>query len=118
MSSESPLKKEPTAAEAMFFYAIVKHMKNKADIDWHAVAEEQGFKNAEVAKVRMTNNPHQHSKQHSLVPDVLITDTHKLSTGPLRPGQAQAWHHCRWLQPSFHQEHSQEERCHAQDHPQ
>ncbi|KAL3960130.1 origin recognition complex subunit 6 (ORC6) domain-containing protein [Purpureocillium lilacinum] len=45
-------KKEPTAAEAMFFFAIVKHTKNKADIDWSAVADEQGFKNAEVAKVR------------------------------------------------------------------
>ncbi|UNI20053.1 hypothetical protein JDV02_006181 [Purpureocillium takamizusanense] len=45
-------KKEPTTAEAMFFFAIVKHTKNKADIDWSAVAEEQNFKNAEVAKVR------------------------------------------------------------------
>jgi hypothetical protein len=57
MSSESPLKKEPTAAEAMFFYAIVKHMKNKADIDWNAVAEEQNFKNAEVAKVNSLHAP-------------------------------------------------------------
>ncbi|KYK55765.1 hypothetical protein DCS_07729 [Drechmeria coniospora] len=45
-------KKEPTASEAMFFFAIVKHTRNKADIDWAAVAVEQGFKNAEVAKVR------------------------------------------------------------------
>ncbi|KAJ6441952.1 glutathione reductase [Purpureocillium lavendulum] len=45
-------KKEPSASEAMFFFAIVKHTKNKADIDWAAVAVEQGFKNAEVAKVR------------------------------------------------------------------
>ncbi|KAH8178050.1 hypothetical protein LIA77_03132 [Sarocladium implicatum] len=45
-------KKDPTASEAMFFFAIVKHTKNKADIDWAAVANEQGFKNAEVAKVR------------------------------------------------------------------
>ncbi|POR34127.1 Uncharacterized protein TPAR_05649 [Tolypocladium paradoxum] len=45
-------KKEPTASEAMFFFAIVKHTRNKADIDWDAVAVEQGFKNAEVAKVR------------------------------------------------------------------
>lgn len=50
MSETSP-RKDPTAAEAMFFYAIVKHTKNKADIDWSAVAAEQGFKNAEVAKV-------------------------------------------------------------------
>ncbi|KAL7912784.1 hypothetical protein GGI35DRAFT_476616 [Trichoderma velutinum] len=45
-------KREPTASEAMFFFAIVKHTRNKADIDWDAVAQEQGFKNAEVAKVR------------------------------------------------------------------
>ncbi|KAL6698931.1 hypothetical protein J3F84DRAFT_345844 [Trichoderma pleuroticola] len=45
-------KREPTASEAMFFFAIVKHTRNKADIDWDAVAKEQGFKNAEVAKVR------------------------------------------------------------------
>lgn len=48
---ETPKKKEPTASEAMFFFAIVKHTRNKADIDWSAVAAEQGFKNAEVAKV-------------------------------------------------------------------
>lgn len=51
MGEATPTKKEPTAAEAMFFYAIVKHTRNKADIDWNAVAEEQGFKNADVAKV-------------------------------------------------------------------
>ncbi|PFH60025.1 hypothetical protein XA68_11546 [Ophiocordyceps unilateralis] len=45
-------KKEPSASEAMFFFAIVKHTRNKADIDWDAVAKEQGFKSAEVAKVR------------------------------------------------------------------
>ncbi|EHK24466.1 uncharacterized protein TRIVIDRAFT_61259 [Trichoderma virens Gv29-8] len=45
-------RREPTASEAMFFFAIVKHTRNKADIDWDAVAQEQGFKNAEVAKVR------------------------------------------------------------------
>lgn len=44
-------KREPTASEAMFFFAIVKHTRNRADIDWDAVAQEQGFKNAEVAKV-------------------------------------------------------------------
>ncbi|KAF4126449.1 hypothetical protein GMORB2_0185 [Geosmithia morbida] len=44
--------KAPSSAEALFFFAIVKHTKNKADIDWQSVAAEQGFKNAEVAKVR------------------------------------------------------------------
>ncbi|KAK7417150.1 hypothetical protein QQX98_004753 [Neonectria punicea] len=46
------VKKEPTAAEAMLFFSIVKNTKNKADVDWEAVASEQGFKTAEVAKVR------------------------------------------------------------------
>lgn len=50
-ANTTPKKKEPTAQEAMFFFAIVKHTRNKADIDWSAVATEQGFKNAEVAKV-------------------------------------------------------------------
>ncbi|KAH7157061.1 hypothetical protein EDB81DRAFT_411685 [Dactylonectria macrodidyma] len=48
----SDAKKEPTAAEAMLFFSIVKNTKNKADVDWDAVASEQGFKNSEVAKVR------------------------------------------------------------------
>ncbi|KAG9258067.1 uncharacterized protein F5Z01DRAFT_670719 [Emericellopsis atlantica] len=51
-SADDKPKKEPTPLEAMFFFAIVKHTKNKADIDWAGVAAEQGFKSAEVAKVR------------------------------------------------------------------
>lgn len=50
-------KKEPTPAEAMLFYSIVKNTRNKADVDWDAVATEAGFKNAEVAKVRNFNPP-------------------------------------------------------------
>lgn len=42
---------QPTASEAMFFFSIVKNMKTQADIDWVNVAEDRGFKNAEVAKV-------------------------------------------------------------------
>ncbi|KAK8146791.1 hypothetical protein G3M48_002600 [Beauveria asiatica] len=42
----------PTATEAIFFFNIVQHMKNKGDIDWDAVAESSGFKNAGVARVR------------------------------------------------------------------
>lgn len=56
---ETPKKKEPTASEAMFFFAIVKHTRNKADIDWNAVATEQGFKNANVAKVFTQTPPFQ-----------------------------------------------------------
>lgn len=41
---------QPTASEALFFYSIVKNMKALTDIDWAAVAEDRGFKNAEVAK--------------------------------------------------------------------
>ncbi|RDA83402.1 hypothetical protein CP532_4828 [Ophiocordyceps camponoti-leonardi (nom. inval.)] len=48
----TPTKKEPSAHEAMFFFAIVKHTRNKADIDWESVAKDQGFKSADVARVR------------------------------------------------------------------
>ncbi|VUC33998.1 unnamed protein product [Clonostachys rosea] len=51
MSDESK-QPQPTASEAMFFFSIVKNMKTQADIDWVNVAEDRGFKNAEVAKVR------------------------------------------------------------------
>lgn len=47
----TPNGKTPTTADAMFFYNIVKNMKSKADIDWAGVAVDNGFKNAEVAKV-------------------------------------------------------------------
>lgn len=60
-------KKEPTASEAMFFFAIVKHTRNKADIDCNAVALEQNFKNAEVAKVSLSLprlNPTDHVADH------------------------------------------------------
>lgn len=50
--ADDTLKGGPTPAEATFFFKIVQHMKNKADIDWEAVAESAGFKNAGVAKVR------------------------------------------------------------------
>lgn len=58
-------KKDPTASEAMFFFAIVKHTKNKADIDWTAVATEQGFKNADVAKV---GHPSPNTKECLVLP--------------------------------------------------
>lgn len=45
-------KQGPTPSEAIFFFNIVQHMKNKGDIDWDAVAESSGFKNSGVAKVR------------------------------------------------------------------
>jgi hypothetical protein len=44
-------RKQPTAGEAFLFYTIIKNMKNKPDIDWAAVAVDNGFKNAETAKV-------------------------------------------------------------------
>lgn len=51
METSTP-KKEPTSAEAMFFFSIVRNSKSKlADVDWDAVAADQGFKNAGVAKV-------------------------------------------------------------------
>ncbi|RDA93847.1 hypothetical protein CP533_6371 [Ophiocordyceps camponoti-saundersi (nom. inval.)] len=48
----TPGKKEPSANEAMFFFAMVKHTRNKADVDWDLVAKDLGLKSGEVAKVR------------------------------------------------------------------
>lgn len=53
-----PAKPLPTPAEAMFFFAIVKHTKNKCDIDWKGVASEHGLKSAEVAKVSKQASKH------------------------------------------------------------
>lgn len=55
MADETP-KKDPTPAEAKFFFSIVKNLKAKADIDWDAVAVDQNFKSAEVARVSPTNS--------------------------------------------------------------
>jgi hypothetical protein len=76
---EPPKKKEPTASEAMFFFAIVKHTRNKADIDWAAVAQDQGFKNADVAKVRMNT--------------WTLHLTRANGVGAFRPSQAQVGHY-------------------------
>jgi hypothetical protein len=56
MADNAPNGLQPTASEALFFFSIVKNMKALSDIDWAAVAEDRGFKNAEVAKVRNTSH--------------------------------------------------------------
>ncbi|GAB1313057.1 hypothetical protein MFIFM68171_03267 [Madurella fahalii] len=45
-------RKQPTAQEAYLFFTIIKNMKGKPEVDWNAVAADNGFKNAETAKVR------------------------------------------------------------------
>ncbi|KAJ3493599.1 hypothetical protein NLG97_g4629 [Lecanicillium saksenae] len=55
--AEETGKPGPTPSEAIFFFNIVQHMKNKGDIDWDAVAVSTGFKNAGVAKVRPSSSP-------------------------------------------------------------
>ncbi|KAM7183457.1 hypothetical protein V8F33_013567 [Rhypophila sp. PSN 637] len=45
-------KPQPTPAEAYLFFTLIKNMKSKPDIDWDQVAIDNGFKNAETAKVR------------------------------------------------------------------
>ncbi len=42
---------EPSPLEARFFFSIIKNMANKPDVDWAAVAEDNGMKNAKVAAV-------------------------------------------------------------------
>ena len=90
-------KREPTAAEAMLFFSIVKHTRNKADVDWNAVATEAGFKNADVAKVSLilyvpgaTLSSHLTIHPHRVIPVFVLTQT---LLGPLRPGQAKAGNH-------------------------
>lgn len=34
------------------FYTVIKNMKGKPEVDWNAVAADNGFKNAETAKVQ------------------------------------------------------------------
>lgn len=43
--------KQPTPQEANMFFAVVKNMKGKPEVDWAAVAVDAGLKNAETAKV-------------------------------------------------------------------
>lgn len=45
-------KPQPTPAEAYLFFTLIKNMRSKPDIDWDQVAIDNGFKNAETAKVR------------------------------------------------------------------
>jgi hypothetical protein len=86
-------KREPTAAEAMLFFSIVKHTRNKADVDWNAVATEAGFKNADVAKVSLilsvpcSTLSSRLLIHHLIIPAFVLTQT---PLGPLRPGQAKA----------------------------
>ncbi|EPE36237.1 hypothetical protein GLAREA_05575 [Glarea lozoyensis ATCC 20868] len=43
---------EATPKDASFFFSVLKNCKSKPDVDWDAVAAEQGLKSAGVAKVR------------------------------------------------------------------
>jgi hypothetical protein len=79
----------PSPQEAMLFFNIIKNMKNKPEIDWQGVAEDNGFKNAETAKVNPTDPP----TYTSICPaktSQLFQLTMSTPAGPLRPGQAQA----------------------------
>ncbi|KAK0706574.1 hypothetical protein B0T26DRAFT_680241 [Lasiosphaeria miniovina] len=48
-SSRPPM---PNQAESYLFYTMHLAMKSKPEFDWNAIAEMNGFKNAETAKVR------------------------------------------------------------------
>lgn len=51
-------RKQPTAQEAFLFYTIIRNMKGKPEVDWAAVAVDNGFKNAETAKVSLVLSIH------------------------------------------------------------
>ena len=50
-TKENPLKIEPSAQEAYFFLTIIKHTRNKVDVDWDSVALEMRYANGNTAKV-------------------------------------------------------------------
>lgn len=52
-ATPSPRKIDPTPQEAYFFLYILKHLKNKPEVDWEAVAREANFKNGPTANVRL-----------------------------------------------------------------
>lgn len=54
--SETP-QKVATDQEARFFLAIIRHQKNKPEIDWEAVAADAGYSNGNTAKVRFRPFP-------------------------------------------------------------
>ncbi|KLU81622.1 hypothetical protein MAPG_00707 [Magnaporthiopsis poae ATCC 64411] len=51
-ATPSPRKIDPTPQEAYFFLYILKHLKNKPEVDWEAVAREANFKNGPTANAR------------------------------------------------------------------
>jgi hypothetical protein len=51
-----------TDQEGRFFFAIIKHMKGKPDIDWEAVADEAGYNSPATAKVRFLISEFIHSR--------------------------------------------------------
>ena len=42
---------QPTPQESYLFYTLLKHMKDKPEIDWEGVARDNNFKNSDTAKV-------------------------------------------------------------------
>lgn len=49
---------QPTLPEAYFMLNIIRFINGKLDTDWTKVAEAQGLKNAETAKVRTCSSLH------------------------------------------------------------
>ncbi|KAL8365771.1 hypothetical protein RB595_004516 [Gaeumannomyces hyphopodioides] len=48
-TTPGPRRIDPTPQEAYFFLYILKHLKNKPEVDWEAVAQEANFKNGPTA---------------------------------------------------------------------
>lgn len=47
----TPLDSDPTPQDGYFFFMIIKHSRNKLDVNWEAVANEMCYANAHTAKV-------------------------------------------------------------------
>ncbi|KAK3320954.1 hypothetical protein B0T19DRAFT_466165 [Cercophora scortea] len=54
----------PTPQEALFFFNIIKNMRNRPDIDWNAVAADSNLKNSDTAKVRFGQIKRKHGLEN------------------------------------------------------
>ncbi|KAK3683714.1 hypothetical protein B0T22DRAFT_483536 [Podospora appendiculata] len=54
----------PTPQEALFFFNIIKNMRNRPDIDWNAVATDSNLKNSDTAKVRFGQIKRKHGLEN------------------------------------------------------
>ncbi|TAQ86147.1 hypothetical protein B7494_g5523 [Chlorociboria aeruginascens] len=75
---------EPTAKDALFFWAILSSMNTKPDVDWKVIAEKAGLKNANTASTRFN----QIKKKFNFVHDNASASNASASNGSASNGSA------------------------------